>query len=455
LASHQAPRQLSHQPPHQSTHQPAHQPSRQPVHQLSNQPAYQSQSWLQAFVASWWRLGLAGLLALGLSAFYLLPAFLEKGLTQVDDIILGDYFNFNLHFLYLRQFVRPNWGFGGSEWGPNDKISFFLGYGQLLGLVLSLGLTVVGLLLNKFSKFLSLSNPQSNPQPDPQSDSQLELKTKYHQLQSWLLLALLGLLGSSLLLSTHKTQFLWQALPLLKYVQFPWRFMTLAVVWLAALGALLPVIIYQVALYSTPLKATRLMNTKKTVKRLVIVFSLVIFALLTLNAQYFRPQQYLDNPTDVYYANPDKIRQEMSGILPDYLPQALDPDIGPTQQLVLTPDEVDQDKSQGTYQIEVNRVAAKLIRTDFKHQQTLTLAIADYPGWQLYLDEQELAHDQQEQGLITTEVPPGQHYVAAKFHPTPLRLVSDIISAVSLLAVLALVYAKTKANSKFTPTQHA
>ena len=70
------------------------------------------------------------LLALGLSAFYMLPAFMEKDLTIINKIFSG-YFHYSHHFLYIRQFFQDNWQYGGSAWGPNDEVSFFLGKGQL------------------------------------------------------------------------------------------------------------------------------------------------------------------------------------------------------------------------------------------------------------------------------------------------------------------------------------
>ena len=95
-------------------------------------------------------LTLAGLAAFGLAAFYLIPAFFEKDLTKVSQIVLGDYFNFRLHFLYLRQFFQPNWGYRGSEWGPDDGFSFFLGYIQLVGLGLSVLVLVRNLIQQLF-----------------------------------------------------------------------------------------------------------------------------------------------------------------------------------------------------------------------------------------------------------------------------------------------------------------
>jgi hypothetical protein len=62
----------------------------------------------------------------GLSAFYAIPALLENKLTQIQTIFQG-YFFYALHFLYARQLLEPSWHYGGSGWGPQDGLSFFIG----------------------------------------------------------------------------------------------------------------------------------------------------------------------------------------------------------------------------------------------------------------------------------------------------------------------------------------
>ena len=88
------------------------------------------------------RLATWAVACLGLTAFYLLPALIEKELTQVNTWILGDYFNFRLHFVYFRQFWRDNFGYGGSGWGPDDGLSFFLGWAQWAGVAIGAGARV-------------------------------------------------------------------------------------------------------------------------------------------------------------------------------------------------------------------------------------------------------------------------------------------------------------------------
>ena len=60
----------------------------------------------------------------------------------------------------------------------------------------------------------------------------------------------------------------------------------------------------------------------------------------------------------------------------------------------------------------------------------------DYPGWQVTIDGQHTAHRAEPPyGLITVEVPGGEHHVSLRMGSTPPRFVGGLIS---LLAVLAI-----------------
>jgi hypothetical protein len=93
------------------------------------------------FVSLWVRRALwpaAGvLLGLGLSAVFWLPAFLEQQYVRVDQWFAGRY-DFRDDFVYLSQLFSPRWGFGVSEPGPDDPISFQIGAAALVLAVLGM-----------------------------------------------------------------------------------------------------------------------------------------------------------------------------------------------------------------------------------------------------------------------------------------------------------------------------
>jgi hypothetical protein len=75
---------------------------------------------------------IAGLAAgLGLSATFWIPAFLEQKYVLVDQWFAGRY-DYRDNFVYLHQLFSTQWGFGVSQPGPTDPISFQIGAAALL-----------------------------------------------------------------------------------------------------------------------------------------------------------------------------------------------------------------------------------------------------------------------------------------------------------------------------------
>jgi len=69
----------------------------------------------------------------------------------------------------------------------------------------------------------------------------------------------------------------------------------------------------------------------------------------------------------------------------------------------------------------------------------------DFPGWAATLDGNaaEIEHDN-EQGLITIEVPAGTHIAATHWGTTPARVIGAIISFVSLVFALIVLWRTRK-----------
>ena len=348
----------------------------------------------------------SGLLAVGLSAFYLFPAFLEKGLTQVESVILSYYFDYHLHFLYIRQFFNPVWGFGGSAWSVTDDISFFLGWGQWLA---------VGVLVIVFLRQLWL-----------------RLWRKTHQILSkrgWVLLTVTGgLLMATLYLSLLKSQWVWDQLPILKFVQFPWRWLSIGIVFLAlTLGSITWFI-------------------KQRLTR--IYLSLVLVVVTVIGAVwYFRPEKYLPDNNQFYYTDPSLIRRELSGILHDYMSTGMPvpPSVIP-ETLIINQVE----PTNGNYEVLADRTPEKLIRTDFTADTLLSLAVADYPGWRVEIDNQRWTRQLGKDGNIEVLVPAGKHLVTLRFLSTPIRQYADWVSLSAFVLLLYLVLPKNLSAVKAT-----
>jgi len=146
---------------------------------------------------------------LGLASFFIGPALLEKKYVRLGVRNVVDFRN---HFPTLRQLIRSPWGYGYSVSGPDDGMSFQLGYAQWL----VLGLVGVYLLVRLWQR----KRPQ------------LFLKREY-ALVSYFLATLL-----TIFLALPWSLFIWEKFGLLQQVQFPWRLLGAAVFLISVCWAL-------------------------------------------------------------------------------------------------------------------------------------------------------------------------------------------------------------------------
>lgn len=356
------------------------------------------------------KLAIAGLLAVGLAAFYLFPAFLEKNFTKLDDYILDYYFSYQLHFLYIRQFFNHHWQYGGSGWGPQDDVSFGLGIGQLAGLGFS-ALVSIFVLVTKIKS---------------QRITQLFTKRWF-----WVLIASASCLCFSLLMTLEKTLMIWQAVPLLKYAQFPWRWLTIAVPFIGILGAL-----------GTQLLPKKILRYSAAL--------LLIALTISINASYFRPEKYLQKASDYYSTTSEGIRGGMSSILPDYIPKGL-----PKKIISATTVVANADTLAGTYTVITERTQQKLIKVSMKSEGKVVWAVVDFPGWVVEIDGVAQQKEVTENGLISVTVPQGEHTVGLLLTLTEIQYWSQLVTLLAVLVIIiGLLWPTTKSKVKEVSDVH-
>jgi hypothetical protein len=358
-----------------------------------------------------WRSQIALILAgfatgFGLSAFYALPAFLMKDQTIIGEITSG-YFDFRLHFLYIRQFFQVNWGFGGSTYGPDDDVSFHFGY-------LSLFLA-------------SLAGVNAGWQL-------LKTWTQRQNLQSWwqknttVWLILLTAVGTavSLYLTIFKSQWLWEMIPLLSFIQFPWRFLSIANVLMAMLAG------------------WGIWSIRPSILRWSLAWILTIFALFA-QLRWQQPQAYLTRNDDFYYTDRQRIRTNMSDILADYLPLGFDrklPVLEPAQRIVIEP-------ASPNARWETNRPQELLYFVESPSGGTITWNIADFPGWKYYLNDQPVEPTKLPDGRRQLITPETVHSVGAQYQATPLQMASNSLSILTLILWLAVLLPKRQTKVEY------
>ena len=329
------------------------------------------------------------LLALGLSAFYMLPAFMEKDLTIINKIFSG-YFHYSHHFLYIRQFFQDQWQYGGSAWGPDDDVSFFLGKGQLLGLIVLAILAFCHLIKNR-KNFIK---------------NQLFFYS----------LVFASFCFFALFMSILKSKFIWDKIQLLQYIQFPWRFLSITSLFLAILVAL------SIYLFTN--------------KKIRFLYGFLLMAVLFMNTSYFKPEKFLEDASALYYDDAQKIQNHMSETLPDYIPiQMAEEKILLAKNQELPSCWLEDVDSTGKMTSIVDRGFEKMIATDFTKTEVLNFKVANFIGWQAELDGKKWSiNTNHELGNIQLDVPAGQHRVGIYFtENTTARKIGDTVSVFALL----------------------
>lgn len=319
-----------------------------------------------------------------LSASYLLPAFFERQFIQSQYLTLG-HFNFRAHFVAVGQFFSTFWGYGSSLWGDKDGLSFQIGLVNWVIIVLSGTLAF----LNKARK-----------------------ETVF------LFVFLFASFLMSLFMQHNKSAFIWEAIPILAFIQFPWRFLGISIFLVSILGGLLVFL---------------------SKGRLYIPIS-IIFISVILNFNYFKPNQY------VSYDFFDKFLKEESmqkgvDLTKDYLPIWVK---------VLTEEEIKTplvDEGEVIIEGFERRSSSAYFNASVKTDSLITIPITYFPGWQIKVNDTRLEQNEpNEFGLINFNLSKGEYNVLAEFKDTFIRSIGNVISLISLF-VIALILLKDKLKS--------
>lgn len=339
-------------------------------------------------------LGIVFLWAAGLAAFFLLPAFFEKSLVTIGQQNSG-YYNFRDHFATLKQlFFDRSWGFGPSRIGPDDDLSFQLGwpYWQL----------VVGI----FGIFL------------------WRLKKKRF---SWSLAFFLALFSGATFLTHAKSVFLWQAVPLLSFIQFPWRFLA-------------------IAMLASSFLAGALIGFFEKVRWQILFALVLVLTTLFLNLSYFYPQEYDLQMTDSKKLSGKEWQIQSRATLSDYVPvgvKEMPTGFAPENPRVIEGEAIITgfQKRSDFWRFTVEIVG--------KQDVVVEVPVFDFPVWQVFVDSKETNYQVDlETGLIQVKVPLNKRTVTGWLRNTPLRKAANVLSLFSFGCLILLIVAQENKGEK-------
>ncbi len=337
--------------------------------------------------------------ALSLSAFFWMPAILEKKHTIVDQILLTELANFKIHFVYPQQLWNWPWGFGGSAPGLADGISFKIGKIHIISSVAVFLLSLAFLVNNKF-KFK---------------------KSNFVIINTFILFLF------SAFMTTNYSEFIWNLIPQLAYLQFPWRFLIFT------------------SLFSSYLAAALIYQLKLPIIKLVV--SLVLLSLVFVpNFKLFKPQFYRVDLTDQKATSDHEINWYVSSSSFEYIPKGVELKKSKLRTSFpnITENELPKTKIESINNLAQMNISdsspGKLLFTVNTPQETsLKVNIFNFPGWQAKVDnEKTQIHDDNKLKLITLNIPKGIHQISLEFENTRIRTFANLISILSLLILVAL-----------------
>jgi hypothetical protein len=297
--------------------------------------------------------------------------------------MFSGYFDFRAHFVSINQlFFSRFWGFGPSEWGLKDGMSFQLGIAHWLTAIISFS-SYLYLLIRKrevFKKFLSY------------------------------LFFFFIIFISTVFLMHNKSAFIWERLEFLKYLQFPWRMLAFPMLSLSVIAGSVP-------------KLFEKINPKLNIKVTAAILSLLAIG---LNWNYFKPEKILlISDQDKLYSQENWRRLQTDAIL-DYLPNsATVPSSSARVKLIV--DDVELNPiywNKGTNWLE--------FATDLPENKEVIVPIFYFPEWKAWINgERTNMIKASDTGQILINIPKGENLVYLRLLDTPVRSWANFISLIS------------------------
>lgn len=352
--------------------------------------AWQERRRVAALARGGWCLALG----LGLSAFFWLPAYIERGLVHTERLIFPGYLSYWNHFVYPWQLVWSPWGYGASVPGPGDGMSFSIGVAHLAGAGLALTLGV---------------------------------RLLWHA-PSWrrrgTLLVPLAIGGALLVggawLTTDASRPIWDHVTILQYLQFPWRLLSLAVVGTALLAG-------------APFAAGRPVAARRR-SLPIILLSGVIVAMAADTWGHAQPNPDSQPNPALLALTPAQIAR--SGKSVD-LEGEFEPRWLTVEPYRSPASPVDVTRGAATIRIERDEPT----RLDFVVSATtaarLRVNIHYFQGWTVVAQGTVLPISvSAPDDLMVLDVPPGAHQYTLEFRDTPIRRLANGVSLVTLFLLL-------------------
>lgn len=322
---------------------------------------------------------LAGLFAgLGISAFFWLPAAKEMGFTSVH-LQVGGGADFRDHFLCPEQLWWSAWGYGGSTSGCTDGLSFMTG--KLTFLIVAIAAVFALRTIRKTA---------------PQQESRLPA------------IALL-LWAGGVWMTTSSSRVVWEIVPGLPFLQYPWRFLgpTLFATSLAGMASIA----------ALPNRTLR-----------IPIATVLIAGTVLLQAKWFQPQ-YTYPYTNQVAESVEELRFRTSGVSDEYLP----PDFSRPRDLSGIMRRVIREEPGITAEVLTDTGADAVVLVTADTDRLITINRVSFPGFRYILNGKQVKPEAVTSSLPQIRVEKGMNKLQILFGDTPIRQFSNILSLTILV----------------------
>jgi hypothetical protein len=324
--------------------------------------------------------------ALALASFFLLPLVQEINYVNLAKNVAVNYQD---HFPTLKELIYSRWGYAYSESGPVDGMSFSFGFAQWAVLFFSL---------------IKLVKTQS-------------------RLPGLIFLTTLF----TIFLMLPVSNFIWQLVPPLRQIQYPWRLLMSTSLLTSFLGAWL-------------------ISGSRPIKYLLFLF---LFTLAFVgNRHYLNPSEPWRYP-DSYFQSNDALFNGSTDIAWEARPRWVDfiPEYKPAN-IIEIPKHLPVTPMAPVYperfRYQVNQATSTAI----------VLNLFYYPSWQILASSNPntlvpIPAKPSNHGLVTFTLPSGTSYFSLVYRKTPLEIISDYVSLVAwtILIILTCTTAASTAAS--------
>ncbi|OGM32774.1 hypothetical protein A3D00_02190 [Candidatus Woesebacteria bacterium RIFCSPHIGHO2_02_FULL_38_9] len=309
------------------------------------------------------KLFLSFIFSLAISSFYILPVLFESKFINLKSTTFG-YFDFRGHFDTLYQILFSRyWGYGASLFGPEDGLNLSVGLFQWL-------IPTFVLMIVIFRKSL----------------------TKNKNFLVWFFLGWL-----MLFLTHNKSTIIWENFTPLAYIQFPWRFLSVAVFCFALASGII----------------VELFNNHKS------LVAILVCGMVILNTFSFFREDIWYKTTDKELLSSSWWNIQKTTSVGDYWPN-----FGANIPVSLAPD-----------QFEGQKLIAKTTKSSayevLDAEGRISFPIIFFPGWHAKLDQTVLNTYPNEKGLVTIDVNKKNTEVDLSFENTQIRSIGNSISVIS------------------------